>query len=136
MILPGGFTNMVLEFNIDTCRFRKLEAFDEILNRQLKNEQNNELSFTTCNLMQGSYFYFINKNEILYSYNFDTEVTEKVCDIESKFEQSNITRINDNFIKMMIRSESSDIKRIEKGVTEDGQAGKRIYDFLKDVYKN
>jgi hypothetical protein len=129
LILPGGFTNMVLEFDLDTCEFKKLDVFDEILNRKLKSEGSNALSFSTCNFVSDNSLYFVHKNEVLYRYDFQSQAIETVCDIIPVFTAEACKELNNNFVDSMLRCENSQVKIDEN--LPDGQSGKRIYHYIK-----
>ncbi len=129
LILPGGFTNMVLEFDLDACEFRKLDVFDQILNRKLKSESSNDLSFSTCNFITDNSFYFVHKHEVLYRYDFKTQAIEAVCDMAPVFTAEACKELNNSFVDSMLKGENSQVK-IEENLP-DGQSGKRIYNYIK-----
>ena len=133
LILLGGYTNMVLEFDLDTCKFEKLDAFDEIFDRKLKNDNNDIYPFTTCNLMVKNFLYFIHKNEVLYRYDMEKQTIEYICDIIPEFSEDECKERNDSFINGMKKGENAHIHIKADEVDEfwDGKSGGKIYDFIK-----
>lgn len=131
LILLGGYTNMVLEFDLDTCEFRKLDVFDEIMNRKLKAESNDDLSFSTCNYMSDNFLYFVHKNEVLYRYDFEAQTMEEICDLVPAFNTDDYSAINNNFIASMLKGENSQVKTDDIDKFQDGHSGERIYKYVK-----
>ena len=133
LILLGGFTNMVLEFDLDTCIFRKLDVFDEILNRKLITDSNEIHPFTTCNFMAENFLYFIHKNEILYRYDFEKQTIENICDVVPTFTEDACNALNNSFIDSMLKGENSQVQvKVDyNNEFQDGQSGIRIYDYVK-----
>lgn len=131
LILFGGYTNMVLEFDLDTCEFRKLDVFDKILNRKLKAESNDAHSFSTCNFMLDNFIYFVHKNEVLFRYDFETQTIEDVCDLVPTFTADAWNVLNNSFVDSMLKSENLQVKIGDNDKLQDGQSGKRIYDYIK-----
>lgn len=131
LILLGGYTNMILEFDLDTCKFNKLDAFDEILNRKLKADSNEVYPFTTCNFMSENFLYFVHKNEILYRYDFEKQSIESVCDVVPAFTEDDCAILNNGFIDCMLKGENSHVKINDIDQFQDGQSGKRIYNYIK-----
>jgi len=131
LILLGGFTNMVLEFDLDTCEFNKLEVFDEILNRTLKEESNEVYPFSTCNYMSDHYLFFVHKNEILYCYDFETQNIEVICDMVPTFTAFDFNLLNNSFIDSMLRNEQTQVQIGDFDKLQYGHSGKNIYDYIK-----
>lgn len=133
LILLGGFTNMVLEFDLDTCIFRKLDVFDEILNRKLITDSDEIHPFTTCNFMAENFLYFIHKNEILYRYDFEKQTIENICDVVPTFTEDACNELNNSFIDSMLKGENSQVQvKVDyNNEFQDGQSGIRIYDYVK-----
>lgn len=132
LILFGGFTNMVLEFNFDTCEFRKLDEFDAILSRKPKFEKYDNYSFSTCNFIVDKYLYFAHKNDVLYRYDFETQAIEEICDIKPDLTTDICNMLNNSFIERMLKGVTSDVNVYDIDKLQDGQAGNRIYNFVKD----
>ena len=132
LILLGRYTNMILEFDLDTCEFKKLDEFDVILNRIPKFERYNNYWFSTCNFMLNNFLYFVHKNDVLYRYDFETQAIEKICDIRPDLTTDIYDILKNSFIDSMLNDVSSDaeINNIDK--LQDGQAGNRIYNYVKD----
>lgn len=124
---------MVLEFDLDTCIFRKLDVFDEILNRKLITDSNEIHPFTTCNFMAENFLYFIHKNEILYRYDFEKQTIENICDVVPTFTEDACNALNNSFIDSMLKGENSQVQvKVDyNNEFQDGQSGIRIYDYVK-----
>ena len=131
LVLPGGFTNMVLEFDLDSCEFKKLDVFDEIINRPIKIESNKDHFFITCIYMSDNFMYFVHKNEVLYRYDFITQEIEELCDIAPLFSTDELKDLNDSFISSMLKGENTQVKSNYGDNLNYGQSGKRIYDYVK-----
>lgn len=129
LVLLGRFTNMVLEFDLDACEFRKLDVFDEIFSRKLKFESSNDFSFSTCNFITDNFLYFVHKHEVLYRYDFKTQAIEAVCDMVPVFSAEACKELNNSFVDSMLKGENSQVKIDEN--LPDGQSGKRIYNYIK-----
>jgi len=137
LILIGGFTNMVLEFDLDTCEYRKMEEFDAILNRSPNAEQYADYSFSTCNYLSDKFFYFAHKNDVLYRYDFETRAIEPVCEIRPEWTSEYCSAMNQSFIDRMAKGQSPHVSANDRDKLRDGQAGARIYKHARDrVLKN
>mgnify|MGYP000853323465 CR=1 FL=1 len=132
-ILFGGFTNMILEFDLDNCEFRKLDVFDEIVNRKLKYGENDVYPFTTCNFMSENYLYFIHKNEVFYRYDIEKQTIEYICDIVPSFNEDDYNKVNNRFIDSMKKGQNAHVRMKADEINSfwDGKSGKRIYDYIK-----
>jgi hypothetical protein len=133
LILLGGFTNMILEFDLDTCEYRKLDAFDEILNHKVKADSNADYPFATCHYMLGDSLYFVNKNEALYRYDFEKQTIEAICEIAPAITPDACHTLNSRFIDSIIKGEYQQVQGVteENNKLQDGQSGRRIYEFVK-----
>ena len=133
IVLLGGFTNMAIEFDLDTYEFSKIQAFEDIIKIEATNNENQDLSFSTCNFMLDNFLYFINKNEVLYRYDFERQTINRVCDVKLQLTQNSINGVNKTIIMEMVKSKMNDEKYIPSSKLQDGQAGKRIYEYIKKI---
>lgn len=131
LVLPGGYTNMVLLFDLDTCQFEKLDVFDKLLKSVPVTGRNKDEPFVTGIHMSGSFMYFVHKNEILYRYDFDTQTIEEVCSIMPFFSDEQLDKLNGSFIRNMLEGENSQVMPERFNKLYDGKAGERIYSYIK-----
>jgi hypothetical protein len=127
LILFGGFTNMVLEFDLETCEYRKLDAFDALLIKEAGDSLIDSYPFTTANLLDGENLYFVWKYQTLYSYNFETESLQELSDLKVNFKESEIEQLSNEFIDDIVKKTDNNKK------SELQPCSGKIYDYVKKL---
>lgn len=124
LILPGGQTNMVLEFDFDTCAFQKLECFDALLDKT-KYTGSAVYGLVTSNLIDDGHYYFVRQNETVYRYDYQSGTIDELLDVKTEFPAETVDAINNKYIDKMLIPETTDVS------ADTEPAGSKIYRYVK-----
>jgi hypothetical protein len=125
IILLGGYTNMALEFDLDTCKYKQIDS----INTVNSNKEQEDISFSTCNFIDNEKLYFIKQNETFCCYNFENGDFEEICKLKFDFPNDMIEKFNNNFIDRIVYKDTEDDKFMITPCAD------KIHDYIKKMVK-
>jgi len=123
MIFMDFSEDIVFEFDCQSCKFDRLDAFDKLVSNN--DSVNSELPFSTASCIEKDIVFFVWKDKIVYSYNIESKKLCKLYEIELEISKEQISDLNNEFLSYIISAANVEPQLFEP-------CGQKIHECIKE----
>ncbi|MDR0984495.1 MAG: hypothetical protein LBL93_05780 [Ruminococcus sp.] len=128
LLLLGGYTNMILEFDFETCEYRQLNNIEKSKKINVKKEHE-KFSYSLCNFVSDNIVYFLRYGDAFCSYNIESEEFKEICELKINIPDNVIKEINSEFFNTIVN------ENVKDDEIKSELCSVKIYDYIKELIK-